>query len=164
MMHNSHKRTATHPDAACLTCACLLHAACCCLPLPADPPAGDVGSNAQEAACPAPPSATLTVTGSGYAYGQALTVLGSISPAVAGLKVWGQLALPAAVLSAECVDVTQVGFMTRVPASLKVGTPGTLRWLILLACRGDRVPLTTVVRHTQQWHGQACRQMVLHEL
>lgn len=79
-----------------------------------------MGSNAQEAACPASPPTPLAA-GPGYAYGQALIVLGAIPPAVAGLKVWGQLALPAAALSAVCMDVQQVGFMTRVPASLKVG-------------------------------------------
>lgn len=90
-----------------------------------------MGSNAQEAACPAPPPTPLAA-GPGYAYGQVLTVLGAIPPAVAGLKVWGQLALPAAGLSAECMDVQQVGFMTRVPASLKVGMPVKLTWVVQL--------------------------------
>lgn len=62
-----------------------------------------------------------TSAGNGYAYGQTLTVIGSISPAAAGLRVRGAFVLPAGALSAECLDVQQVGFMTRVPASLKVG-------------------------------------------
>lgn len=90
--------------------------------IPADPPAGDVGSNAQEAAC-LPPAAPQTSSnpGNGYAYSQAIIVVGSIPPAAAGLKVRGKLVLPAGVLSAECMDLQEVGYMTRVPASLKVG-------------------------------------------
>lgn len=65
-------------------------------------------------------SAALATPGNGYAYGQALAVVGSIPPAAAGLKVRGQLALPVGVLSAECMDLQQVGYMLRVPASLKV--------------------------------------------
>jgi hypothetical protein len=91
-----------------------------------DPPAGGVGSNAQEAACPATPAAlaALSAPGGGYAYGQVLRVLGAIPPAAAGLRVWGTMVLPAAALSAECLGMTQVGFMTRVPSSLKVGGGG----------------------------------------
>jgi hypothetical protein len=104
----------THPQSPGLAVDVQLHA---------DPPAGDVGSNAQEAACPpAVAAADLARPGNGYAYGQALTVVGSIPPAAAGLKVRGQLALPVGVLSAECMDVQQVGYMTRVPASLKVSS------------------------------------------
>jgi hypothetical protein len=86
-----------------------------------DPPAGDVGSNAQEAACPAAPTPPVAGgPGNGYAYGQALAVVGAVAPAIAGLRVWGTFVLPAGVLSAECLDVQQVGYMARVPSSLRV--------------------------------------------
>lgn len=114
---------ATSPQQQCcaITKSCCSCATAACLLSPADPPAGDVGSNVQEAACPvASAPATLARPGNGYAYGQALTVVGSIPPAAAGLKVRGQLALPVGVLSAECLDLQQVGYMMRVPASLKV--------------------------------------------
>lgn len=95
---------------------------CSCL---ADPASGDVGSNAQEAACPAEvqPSAG---TSSSYALGQALVVQGDIPPAPAGVRVGGTFVLPVGVLSGECLDLQQVGFMQRLPSSLKVRVSLTL--------------------------------------
>lgn len=108
-----------------------------------------MGSNAQEAACqPVTALNALASSGaaagsSGYAFGQTLTVVGSIPPAAAGLKVRGQLVLPVGVLSAECMDLQQVGFMTRVPASLKVGHRG---WVWMCMCGGH-------LRTCQDLHG-----------
>jgi hypothetical protein len=93
---------------------------CCCAAL-ADPPAGDVGTNAQYAACPAKEAPAAVRTNS-YSYGQALVVS---APAAAG-RVKGPFSVPAGVLSAECLGVSQVGFMARVPASLKVSCTGRL--------------------------------------
>jgi hypothetical protein len=86
-----------------------------CLYCCADPPAGDVGTNAQYAACPAKET-PAAASSSSYSYGQALIVS---APSAAG-RVRGPLSLPAGVLSAECLGVAQVGFMARMPASLKV--------------------------------------------
>jgi hypothetical protein len=57
-----------------------------------------------------------------YSYGQAVVVS---APATAG-RVKGPFSVPAGVLSAECLGVSQVGFMARVPASLKVSCTGCL--------------------------------------
>jgi hypothetical protein len=63
-----------------------------------------------------------------YAYGQALVVQGDIPPAAASVRVRGTFVLPVGVLSSECLDLQQVGFMSRLPHSLKVwwggGTQG----------------------------------------
>jgi hypothetical protein len=89
---------------------------CCC----ADPPAGDVGTNTQYAACPAKETPAASSSSSSYSYGQALVVA---APAAGG-HVKGPFSLPAGVLSAECLGVAQVGFMARMPASLKVRHTG----------------------------------------
>lgn len=96
---------------------------CVCMPArPADPPAGDdVATNAQEAACPVPPApapAPSAVAGASYAFGQPLLV---VAPA-AGISSARPLTLPAAALSAECLDVARVGFMQRLPASPNVSS------------------------------------------
>ncbi|KAF6252901.1 hypothetical protein COO60DRAFT_1643641 [Scenedesmus sp. NREL 46B-D3] len=81
-----------------------------------DPPAGDVGTNAQHAACPAKELPAASASSSSYSYGHMLTVS---APAATG-RVKGPFSLPAGVLSSECLDVAQVGFMARMPPSLKV--------------------------------------------
>ncbi|WIA37923.1 hypothetical protein OEZ86_001300 [Tetradesmus obliquus] len=79
-----------------------------------DPPAGDVGTNAQYATCPAKQTPAMLSSNS-YSYNQAITVS---APAASG-RVRGPFSLPAGALSAECSSMAQVGFMARMPASLK---------------------------------------------
>jgi hypothetical protein len=62
-------------------------------------------------------SSTLGTSTHGYSYGQAVLVA---LPATAAGAVRSPLTLPAAAVSAECMDVQQVGFMQRLPTSLKV--------------------------------------------
>ncbi len=92
------------------------------LPLITDPPAGDVGTNAQHAACPATDTlvpgaavAAAAAAAGGYAVGQDVEVL---APQQDGSTVRGPLALPAGLLSAECVASARVGFLAALaPAS-----------------------------------------------
>lgn len=115
-----------------------------------DPASGNAGTNAQEVACQrslvataaaaavanaaeadtavtdavagtnsSTNSSSLSTSTPGYSYGQA--VLAAL-PALVGGTVRAPLTLPAAAVSAECMDIQQVGFMQRLPASLKVIT------------------------------------------
>jgi hypothetical protein len=81
-----------------------------------DPPSGNVGDNAREAQCgaaPAPPA-----PGGTYKLGDALS---AVFPLPGGAAARGRFAVPAAAASAACDDgVLQVGFLQRVPRSLKV--------------------------------------------
>lgn len=96
----------------------------CC----ADPPAGDVG-NAQYATCPAKQTPAMLSSNS-YSYNQAITVS---APAASG-RVRGPFSLPAGALSAECSSMAQVGFMARMPASLKVSHTAAAEVTALFLC------------------------------
>jgi hypothetical protein len=76
-------------------------------------------------------NSSISATASSYGYGQAVAVEGVIAPAVAGVRARGTFVLPVGVLSAECADLQEVGFMGRLPSSLKVG-----------AARSSRAPLS----------------------
>jgi hypothetical protein len=114
--------------------------------LPADPEAGDVNDNAQQATCAAaplsapPPAATYTLG----------------APVVANYPAGrANFSVPLPAVSAECVDTLPLGFLTRVPHSLRVGALGLALLLTRTWCDPQQLTQATWVPECGGW----CRQM-----
>jgi hypothetical protein len=98
----------------------------------ADPSPGDVGDNAALAACPTTSPLASNNAGN-YTFGDQVmveaTANGTRTPFV----------LPAAVLTAECQDLQQLGFLQRVPRDLRVSA--SCHWLPGGSCYSPLLPL-----------------------
>lgn len=89
-----------------------------------------MASNAQQAACPAAASAVEPPAAS-YMVGSPLVAIYPASSGGSALRA--NFSIPAAALSAECLDGVPLGFMARMPAGLRVGGDVHV-YLSLLQC------------------------------